>query len=92
MKLDLTRFDEFLYAERKKQDLNQNQLAKRSGVDHTMISRYENFMDCKVSTMVKLLEGLGYSPVIEIRRKEHDNGGFGKQVFCIDETGISQKR
>lgn len=69
MTLDLTRFEEFLYNERKRQGLNQNQLAKASGVDHTMISHYENYMDLKLSTMVKLLKGLGYSPVIELKEE-----------------------
>lgn len=67
MELNLLDFNEFIYSERKRQGMNQNQLSKASGVDHTMISRYENFKDLKVSTMVKLLKGLGYSPIIEIK-------------------------
>ena len=70
VELDLLEFNEFIYEERKRQGMNQNQLSKASGVDHTMISRYENFKDLKVSTMVKLLKGLGYSAIIEIRRNE----------------------
>jgi transcriptional regulator with XRE-family HTH domain len=69
MVVDLARFGEWLYNERKSRDIRQTQIEDACGVSHVMISKYENGADIRVSTLSKILDALDYEPVVIIRRK-----------------------
>lgn len=70
MNIDLKKFGEWLFHERDSRQIRQMQIEKACGVSHVMISNYENGADIRLSTMVKILDALGYEPVITVRRKQ----------------------
>lgn len=68
----MTNFGKWLKAERKKQGLSQWQLANMCGMDHSMISHYENTKRYpRLDSYYKLLKALGYR--IEIKEIEDGN-------------------
>ncbi|MDE2142019.1 MAG: helix-turn-helix transcriptional regulator [Elusimicrobia bacterium] len=45
---------------REERGISQRQLADEAGVDSSLVNRVENGRDARLSTWVKLFEGLGY--------------------------------
>lgn len=57
-----TKFRELLYNARKNESLSQKQLSELTGLSQQMISRIETgWTDTKVGTLLKYLNGIGYS-------------------------------
>lgn len=57
-----TKFRELLYNARKNETLSQKQLSELTGLSQQMISRIETgWTDTKVGTLLKYLNGIGYS-------------------------------
>lgn len=56
------KFRELLYNARKNESLSQKQLSELTGLSQQMISRIETgWTDTKVGTLLKYLNGIGYS-------------------------------
>jgi predicted nucleotidyltransferase/DNA-binding Xre family transcriptional regulator len=70
---------------RTKEDLTQVELSKRSGVSDTIISRIENgkIADPRLSTLVRLAEGLGISPSKFIDRATPDESSSGSVLSVL---------
>ena len=83
MLLDLNRFDRWLKTQRTNKGISQARLGKKIGASQDVISLYETGKSSpNFSTLVNLLNGLGYSAVIEVHSLQDEK--YMSAELCED--------